>query len=74
MVRMNMTLEAVHTAKVICGTLVAVGLVINFFERWFTPHTLMLESSPNFPAWLGWIAWVVAALAAVGYFVIDITS
>ena len=69
-----MTPETVHTAKVIFGTLVAVGLVINFFERWFAPHTLLLESSPNFPAWLGWTGWVVAALAAVGYFVIDIKS
>ena len=74
MVRMNMTLEAVHTAKVICGTLVAVALVINFFERCFAPHMVVLESSPNFPAWLGWVAWVVAAFAAVGYFVIDITN
>ena len=69
-----MTPETVHTAKVIFGTLVAVGLVINFFERWFAPPTLRLESSANFPAWLGWTGWVVAALAAVGYFVIDIKS
>lgn len=69
----RMTSETKHTAKVIFGTLVVVGLVINFFERWFAPQTLLLESSPNFPAWLGWTAWVVAALAAVGYFVIEIT-
>ena len=66
--------ELVHTIKIICGTLVAVGLVINFFERWFAPHTLLLESSPNFPAWLGWVGWGVAALAAVAYFVLDIIS
>jgi uncharacterized membrane protein len=69
-----MTSETVHTVKIICGTLVAVGLLINFFERWFAPHTLLLESSPNFPAWLGWVGWVVAVVAAVGYFFIDVTS
>jgi protein-S-isoprenylcysteine O-methyltransferase Ste14 len=69
-----MTPGTAHTAKVIFGTLVVVGLVINFFERWFAPHMLLVESSPNFPAWLGWTGWVVAALAAVGYFVIDITN
>ena len=67
-----MTPEIVHTAKVICGTLVSTGLLINFFERWFAPHTLLLESSPRFPAWLGWLGWLVAAAAAVGYFVIDL--
>jgi hypothetical protein len=69
-----MTAETVHTVKIICGTLIAVGLIINFFERWFAPHHLLLESSPDFPAWLGWVGWVVAALAAAGYFVLDIIS
>jgi len=68
-----MTPETVHTIKIICGTLVAVGgLLINFFERWFTPHHLLLESSPKFPAWMGWLGWTVAAIAAVDYFVLDI--
>jgi uncharacterized membrane protein len=69
-----MTPETVHTVKVICGTLVAVGLVINFFERWFAPHTLLQESSPNFPKWLGWVGWVVASLAAIGYVIVDLRS
>jgi uncharacterized membrane protein len=69
-----MTPKTMHTVKVVCGTLVAVGLIINFFERWFAPHTLLLESSPNFPEWLGWGGWVVAAIAAIGYVVIDLRS
>lgn len=69
-----MTPDTVNTIKMICGTLVAVGLVINFFERWFAPHTLLLESSPEFPSWMGWVGWVVAAVAAAGYFALDTLS
>jgi hypothetical protein len=64
----------VHTIKVIAGTLLVVGLAINFFERWYAPHTLLLESSPNFPTWLAWLGWVLAAVAAITYFGVDIVE
>ena len=58
--------------KIIFGMLVAAGLVIGFFERWFAPHSILMESSPNFPNWLGWVGWVMASVAAIGYVWIDI--
>lgn len=70
----NMSPELVHTIKIVFGTLVIIGLVINFFERWFSPHTLLLESSPSFPSWLGWLGWSVAATATIGYFALDVLS
>ncbi len=66
-----MTPFAQHTLKLVAGTLVVVALVINFFERWYAPQTLLLESSPNFPAWIGWAGWTLAAVAALTYFSID---
>lgn len=67
-----MNVSTVLIVKAVCGTLVVVGLLINFFERKYAPHTLLLESSPNFPSWLGWAGWVVALSAAVGYFIVDV--
>lgn len=69
-----MNASTVLIVKAVCGTLVVVGLLINFFERKYAPHALLLESSPNFPAWLGWAGWVVALLASVGYFLIDVIA
>jgi len=69
-----MTNETLHSIRIVCGTMVAMGFTINFFERWFAPHALLLETSPRFPAWLGWLGWAAAALAAIGYFAIDIIS
>jgi uncharacterized protein involved in cysteine biosynthesis len=60
--------------KAVCGTLVVVALAINFFERKFAPHTLLLESSPRFPSWLGWLGWGLAAIAALVYFYLDVTT
>jgi hypothetical protein len=62
---------AEHTLKLVAGTLVVVALVINFFDRWYAPQTLVLESSPNFPTWIGWAGWGLAAVAALTYFSID---
>ena len=62
------------TIKIVCGTLVVVALVINFFERKFAPHVLLLQSSPRFPSWLGWLGWGLAAIAALTYFYLDVTT
>jgi len=69
-----MSPSTLFAIKVSCGTLVVIALVINFFERRYAPHTLLLESSPRFPSWLGWLGWSLASLAALAYFYIDVTT
>jgi hypothetical protein len=71
LIRPHVTPCAQHTLKLVAGTLVVVALVINFFERWYAPQTLVLESSSNFPAWIGWAGWGLAVVAALTYFSID---
>jgi hypothetical protein len=61
-----------HTLKAVAGTTLIIGIVINFFERWYSPHRLLLASSPEFPAWLGWLGWILASVAAFVYIAIDI--
>ncbi len=40
---------------------VVLGLVLGFFECLKVPSFLVIEQSPNYPAWLGWFGWILAA-------------
>jgi hypothetical protein len=61
-----------HTVKVVAGTLLIISLAVGFLERWYAPHALLLESSPNFPGWIGWLGFFLATLGTVAYLGVDI--
>ena len=62
----------IGSIKLIAGTLIIVSLVIGFLEKWYAPHMIVLESSPDFPNWLGWAGWIIAASAALTYIGLDV--
>ena len=66
--------ESQQVIKVIAGTAVVIALGIGFFERWYKPDYLLLESSRELPAWIGWFGWVLAASGALAYFFVDLQS
>ena len=41
------------------------GLVLGFFERLKAPSFLVIEQSPNYPAWLGWFGWILAVASTL---------
>ena len=57
--------------KIIAATSVVFGIVISFINLKYSPHTLLLESSPKRPAWLQWLGWFITSAAAVLYIVAD---
>jgi len=57
--------------KLIAAILVIVGIVIGFISLKYSPHGLLLESSPKRPAWLPWVGWALTSSAAVLYIVAD---
>ena len=73
-VTQHMAPDIQRTLKAVAGTTLVIGIVINFFERWYSPHHLLLNSSPEFPGWLGWLGWILASIAALVYIAIDITA
>ena len=60
--------------KMLAATLVVVGVVIGFINLKYSPHTLLLESSPKRPAWLQWLGWILTSAAAVLYIVVDFVA
>jgi hypothetical protein len=58
--------------KIVAATLVVVGIVVGFLELRYTPHTLLLESSPDRPRWLRTgIGWLLTSVTAILYIVLD---
>ena len=58
--------------KIVAATIVIVGVIVGFLEMRYAPHGLLLESSPDRPAWLpGWLGWAVASASAILYIVLD---
>ena len=57
--------------KIIAATLVVVGIVINLYILKNSPHTLLLESSPEQPAWLPWAGWAITSASAAFYIGLD---
>lgn len=51
--------------RVIAGCGLVVSLVIGFFERYYKPQALLLESSPDFPPIIGWIGWILALVSTL---------
>ncbi|MEX0805537.1 MAG: hypothetical protein WD688_19790 [Candidatus Binatia bacterium] len=63
-----------HTVKVVAGTLLVISLAVGFLERWCAPHALILESSPDFPGWIGRLGLFLATLGTVAYLGVDIVE
>ena len=61
----------IEKLKIVTATVVIVGIVVSFFDRWYAPNALLLESSPNRPWWLGWLMWVLASVPAILYLLLD---
>ena len=52
----------IEKLKIVTATVVIVGIVVSFLDRWYAPHALLLESSPNRPWWLAWLVWVLTSV------------
>jgi hypothetical protein len=61
----------IETLKIVAATVVVVGIVVSFLDRWYAPHALLLESSPRRPWWLAWLGWFLTSIPAVLYIVLD---
>ena len=64
----------IEQLKVLAATLVVVGVVVSFINLKYSPHTLLLESSPKRPAWVQWLGWFIISAAAVLYIVVDFVA
>ncbi len=69
-----MTPETQLVVKVAAGTVLVMALIIGFFERWFRPSYLMLETSRSFSSWIGWLVWGSATLATLTYVLVDFVA
>lgn len=61
----------IEKLKVVTAMVVIVGIVVSFLDRWYAPHGLQLESSPNRPWWLAWLVWVLTSVPAILYILLD---
>jgi len=59
------------TLKVAAATTTFIGIVMGFFELYYSPHVLVLESSPAYPDWIKWLRWSITAIAPIVYIVVD---
>jgi hypothetical protein len=57
--------------KIIAAVVTVIGLLFAFLERYFAPHALVTEDSPNYPDWLKWFGLILTALGVLTYIVID---
>jgi hypothetical protein len=61
----------IEKLKIVTATVVIVGIVVSFLDRWYAPRALLLESSPNRPWWLAWLMWVLTSVPAILYILLD---
>lgn len=59
------------TIKLISGTVLFIGLVFGFIDRYYAPTAIVTENSTILPAWMGWIGWILPSAAAVVYVLMD---
>jgi hypothetical protein len=58
--------------KTIAVTATVFGLVMGFFEEWFSPNPILVEDSAEYPGWLTWSGLAVTALGSLSYVAIDV--
>ena len=57
--------------KIAAATATVIGLLLGFFELYFSPHAIVTESSPDYPDWLKWLRWIITAVAPLVYIALD---
>ena len=57
--------------KVVLGTVVIIGILLQGIELYYAPDVLVFVSSKQYPEYLSWIRWAVTLIAAIGYLLID---
>ncbi len=57
--------------KIIAATAAIIGIILAFSERWYAPHVLVTEASPNYPELLRWVGWLLASGGAILYIFLD---
>lgn len=60
--------------KIITGTLIVVGTLLSILDKIYSPHYLLLRSSPEYPPLLRTIGWLLLLLSPLIYITIDIIS
>jgi hypothetical protein len=48
----NKNMEWKQTVKVIASIITIIGILLGFLEYKYQPHSLLLESSPDYPEWI----------------------
>jgi len=64
-------MKNMHNLKIIFGTVMVIGTLLQGVELYFDPDVLLLESSPQYPEYLFWMRWIITFIAVVGYLYID---
>ena len=57
--------------KIIAATLTIVGAILSILDRVFTPHHLLLESSPDYPNVLRTLGWIFLLVPPLIYIALD---
>ncbi|MBT6053348.1 MAG: hypothetical protein HOI47_09855 [Candidatus Scalindua sp.] len=57
--------------KIVLGTIVVVGTLMQGIELYYAPDIILLESSRQYPEYLYWIRWIITFIAVVGFFAVD---
>ncbi len=58
--------------KIVAATLTVLGIILSFLNLLYTPHVLVLESSPTQPPWFPWVSWIILSLGPIVYIIVDI--
>lgn len=57
--------------KIIAATLTIVGAILSISDKIFSPHHLLLESSPNYPDILRLLGWLFLLVSPLIYIWLD---
>jgi hypothetical protein len=58
--------------KIVAGTLTIVGAILSVFDKIFSPHYLVTDSSPNYPEALRTIGWLFLLIPPLIYIALDL--
>ncbi len=69
-----MTKSQHHGLKIAAAVALAFALGVGVVERIFAPGYLLLDDSPQIPAWVRWFNFGLGAFSSIAYIAIDVAE